>query len=40
MYIHSPYETINIGKVSYYTNYAIEFHCFSNEIIVDKNFQK
>lgn len=40
IHIHSPYETINIGKVSYYTDYAIEYHCFSNEVIADMNFQK
>lgn len=40
IYIHSPYETINVGKVSYYTNYSIEYHCFSNEVIVEKKFQK
>lgn len=40
MFLHSPYEAINIAKLSYYSNYAIEFHCFTNEIVTDEGFQE
>ncbi|KAG4065923.1 hypothetical protein HA402_008919 [Bradysia odoriphaga] len=39
LFVHSPYETINIAKLSYYSNFAVEFHCFTNEIVTDENFQ-
>lgn len=38
--VHSPFETINIGKLSFYANYAFEYHCYATEIIADQAFQR
>lgn len=40
MNIHSPFETFDIGRKSFYADYAIQYHCYGTEITADKNFQE
>lgn len=40
IYVHSPFEVMNIAKVKHYATASYEYLCSSNEVAVDENFQK
>lgn len=40
IYVHSPYDTINIAKHKYYATYPNEFLVSAIEIIADDKIQR